>query len=414
MSSHRQRTIRKAVCRAGLLITLCTIFPAAIANVASPADPGAQSNTGTRAVNSDTDVSGDETPTESKSTRASTDTDNTAAAISAAQPSGLRQTHALRHATITVEIDRREMGVADHLRFTLTVDAKSETDVEFEAVNDYFGSFKVIDHNPFGPIKLRNGSLRWQREYILAADAPGDLSIPTLTVGFYPPQQDCLTADACEMTAHGRRSDRREPRSADFEITTDAIAIQVTTILTADADLTRPRDVQPPVVLAAMTGGQQLPRSFVWVAALLAAGSALAFAARYRSRNRGVPVTPEPDEISARGRALEAISALRDERLPSSGQHQAHHVRLSYILRDYVSRAFGVSALEKTTAEIVTTLNQHPSLSSHSTVVSRLLGLSDLAKFARAYPDSTTSETMLDEIESIIEQTSPDENDAPG
>jgi len=364
MSLRRQRTIRKAVCRTGLLITLSVVLPAAVANLASPAEPDTQGTARSTAVNTDSADFTVNRPAEQESPQASTDPDDTTDPISTAQQAGLRQTHAQEHATITVEIDRREMGVADHLRFTLTVEAESDADVEFESVNDHFGPFKVIDHNPFGPIKIHNGGLRWQREYILAADAPGDLTIPTLTVGFYPPQQDCLTADACEMTAHGRRADRREPASADFEITTDAIEIHVTTILAADVDLTRPRDVQPPVMLAAMAGGQQLPVNFVWVAVLLAAGSALAFAARYHSRGRGIPVTPQPDRVSARSRALDAISALRDERLPARGQHQTHHVRLSYILRDYVSRAFGVSALERTTAEIVTTLNQHPSLSA--------------------------------------------------
>ncbi len=324
----------------------------------------------------------------------------------------LTQNHRGENASVSVVLDKGVMSIADHLRYTLTVVTDSAAKVEFEAVNDNFGPFRVIEYNPFGPIKMEGGSLRWQREYVLAAPSAGELRLPGLKMEFYPPVADCLTADACEMTAHGRRDDIREPKSPQYELQTDAVTIVVQTVLDDDVDLTKPRDVQPPIMLASVGGVGGSSINLMAVAVLL---SLAMFAVWLVSRRRPVTQIRETttDSFSPRQEALAALAELRDQQLPRHGQHDAFHVRLSQILRRYVADAFDIKALQGTSDEIIASVDAKPELRHRRGAIARLLALSDLAKFARSYDDQG-GEQMIDQIADLVDSTSTDDDSAAG
>lgn len=320
----------------------------------------------------------------------------------------LTQKHNHDKTTVNVVVDRASIGVAEKLLYTLTVETESDASVEFEAVNETFGQFKVVEYNPFGPIKMTGKRLRWQREYTLIADIAGVLTIPSLTIKFYPPQAKCVTADDCEMTAHGRRADRRIPKSADYKIATDSITIEVKTVLSADADLTRPRDVQPPIVMAAIISDSGNSLNAVWIIALVLAASMLALAWHRRRTEPQHAVEPVVTETPQQ-QALDALMELKARQLPSRGEHETYFERLSLIFRDYTSRAFGISALKQTTDELMRAVDRHPELTTQRAAIKRILTTSDLAKFAHHYPDTNTSEAMLDELRQVVENSNEDD-----
>jgi len=308
-------------------------------------------------------------------------------------------------ASMKLTVDKTSIGIAERLRYILTVETDADLNADFDGVGDRFGSFQVIERSAFGPIVLQDKRLRWQREYVLLPTDVGTAALPSLSVAFLPTKIACVSADDCELSAHGRRSaHHHEPRPA-FELDTDPIDVLVDSILPPDVDLTRPRDVLAPRSIEAMQTEAVNEREWGWILGGLAAMVLAAFGyMRRRSSEPGVPisgVTP-PDPAS---RALSALAGLRSEGLPELGRHDEHCSRLSDILRSYIDEGFNIPALELTTGELSRLINQHEQLQFQHPSIKQLLARTDLARFGHQYPEPNQSLDMIEQTESIVQAT---------
>lgn len=88
-------------------------------------------------------------------------------------------------------------------------------------------------------------------------------------------------------------------------------------------------------------------------------------------------------EMPADVEALQALKKLKEQQLWQSGENERYFVELTAILRRYVSRRFGISAPEMTTAQFLEELGRQPELSGYNAEMSRLLELADFIKFAK-------------------------------
>ncbi|MFK7965316.1 MAG: hypothetical protein AB8C46_15240 [Burkholderiaceae bacterium] len=319
---------------------------------------------------------------------------------SAVQGATQEKTHA--GASLVLTVDKTKIGIAERLRYLLVVEADASLTADFDGIGETLGSFQVVERNPFGPIALPENRLRWQREYVLLPTDTGASEVPALSVAFVPPRATCLSADDCELSAHGRRSTDFRPVQPIFTLTTDALSIQVDTVLPADVDLTRPRDVLAPVSLAQSQATTSAGGKWGWVAAAIATMMLAAFGhLRKRSTgsdiDRSVIAAPDPAAL-----ALSALDRLRNEKLPRDGKHDEHCSRLSDILRDYVHDGFNIPAHELTTGELSRAVSQHTALRAEQGNLDRVLSRMDLARFGHEYPEPDLSLNLVAQAEDFV------------
>ena len=144
------------------------------------------------------------------------------------------------------------------------------------------------------------------------------------------------------------------------------------------------REARPPVVLPDLLARYQ--RAALWLGLFCAAvlcGSSVQHLLS-RRRPRPTPVSPAPP--SPRDVALAALAALEADDLPARGEIDAYHVRLSRLVRAFLSARYTCRAEESTTSEIADTLTSRGASADLVVSCRQLLVGCDLEKFAGFTP----------------------------
>ncbi len=292
----------------------------------------------------------------------------------------LEQHVAESNVIVTLAADRRSMGMADQLRVTLLVTAPPDKAVIFPEVFDRLGPFLVRNH--FTPdSEILDPQIRqWQREYLLEVEDVGDLAIPSLTVTLF---EEGAAEDAVPQ-----------------QLSTEPYRVVVTSILPAEADVKKPKDIAPPVELA--WRGLSAWAWIIIAAALVLGVLAILWWRRAHRRRllRGAPLQP------AHVLALAALDRLQSDDLITLQRIEEFYVRVSGILRHYIEWRFGLSAPEQTTEEFldVTFVAGGP-IAAHRDLLGAFLEHCDLVKFARHQPASDDMQNALQRARDFIEQT---------
>ena len=103
--------------------------------------------------------------------------------------------------------------------------------------------------------------------------------------------------------------------------------------------------------------------------------------------------------------ALKKLDALAKKQLITNGLVKEHYGELTYLLREYLDRRFGIRTLESTTAETLRQLETSTYPESLSNAIQTLLEHADLAKFAKTYPPDSFHTEAIDLARKIILET---------
>lgn len=103
--------------------------------------------------------------------------------------------------------------------------------------------------------------------------------------------------------------------------------------------------------------------------------------------------------------AIRALNNLKEQQLWQKGNIKLFHVLLSEIARQYLQNRFGFNALEKTTDEIVFSLNGLNISKKECADLIESLRISDLVKFAKASPMAGDHEFCWSSIMSFVQLT---------
>jgi hypothetical protein len=104
--------------------------------------------------------------------------------------------------------------------------------------------------------------------------------------------------------------------------------------------------------------------------------------------------------------ARRQLAALIAEDLIGKGLFQEFHYRISYIVRGYIERRYGVTAGEMTTEEFLAAAVRDSRFGGDTTTeLERFLTACDLVKYARHQPGSGESEAALTAAEVFVERT---------
>ena len=129
---------------------------------------------------------------------------------------------------------------------------------------------------------------------------------------------------------------------------------------------------------------------------------------RYRRENRdffGKPVVKDPPHIIA----LRALDKLSREKLWQNGKEKLFYTGITDTLREYIEARYNVSAMEKTSGEIMESLKDKSIEEKQYRELDELFKTADLVKFAKYIPQVHENEEAIPVavrfVNSTFEQT---------
>jgi hypothetical protein len=127
------------------------------------------------------------------------------------------------------------------------------------------------------------------------------------------------------------------------------------------------------------------PWWWLLLAALLAAG----VFALWRRRRLALEGPPPPPPIPADVLALDKLQKLAQTDWLATGKIKDYYSAISDIVREYLENAFLISALERTTGELMRDLRKKTEIdSAHQLQLREMLDMADLVKFAKFRPEA--------------------------
>lgn len=127
---------------------------------------------------------------------------------------------------------------------------------------------------------------------------------------------------------------------------------------------------------------------------------------RKRKKEEPVPV-PQVVELLPHELAIQQLEELERQQMWQSGQVKGYHSALTYIVREYLEKRYGIQALEQTTDEILAQLLQQDFDLSLAQKLGDVLQTADLVKFAKAQPTAEFHEQAMVYARAFILETKP-------
>lgn len=275
-------------------------------------------------------------------------------------------------ADISVEsaLDRNKGYIGDRIEYSLRIKADTLLTVDTVALQDSLGDFVVLNWQFMGG-EINGGERIFDYSGIITTYQTGKVTVPPLPIKY------------------------RTPEGTVDSILTDSIMVYILSLVLDDsaADLRSLKDVK------------SLGAGYTWLyylipAVIIVAGLILFLILRKTT------VIEEAERIALKSpwiAARDRLMALRDSEL----EPKPYYIELSEIIREYLQRRYGFSALEMTTYEIRTEL-EHIKLPDnlHERLIT-LLDNSDLAKFAKYAPEKEFMDTDFQRAWSFVEETMP-------
>ena len=126
---------------------------------------------------------------------------------------------------------------------------------------------------------------------------------------------------------------------------------------------------------------------------------------RRRKRNKPLFRAPRPED-PAHIIAFRELRDLKDEKLWQKNEFKKYYTRLTEIIRRYMQRRFGFSAMEMTSSEIMVAWKETgEGRADLEEALKLLLNLSDLVKFAKQKPIASENEENMERAYNFIELT---------
>lgn len=187
-------------------------------------------------------------------------------------------------------------------------------------------------------------------------------------------------------------------------IASNQVALKVSTV---PVDVDNPeqfydiKDVwQPPFVLA-----DYYPWIFGVLTALFLICVIGYLVQRYRRHRSEVPVTPAEPELPPYETAIRELDSIKDQKLWQQGLNKEYYTQVTDTLRRYISRRYGVNAMEKTSEEILAIIERETDERSVYDTLRQVLRLSDYVKFAKLHPLPDENDESMRNAYLFVNQT---------
>ena len=273
---------------------------------------------------------------------------------------------------IEASLDRSEVLIGDPIQYVVTLKYPEGVVAEWPSVGASLEGFSVEASGVESPRRVE-GIITEARWYRLMSFSAGTHTIPETVVTY-------------------RTSD-----GASHEVRTQAVTITVKGLLPTDWEHQDIRQAKP-----------LIPMRLAWwwlLGGVAVIGGLIgAWLRRQRQRSEVSSAPPRP----AHEIALEALSKLSQEDLPSGSRYEEYYVRLSGIVRSYIEARFGLKAPEMTTEEFLQVASGAQVLSQDQRrLLQEFLEHSDLVKFARYKPSRHEADETFEAARRFIQDTVP-------
>jgi len=268
-------------------------------------------------------------------------------------------------------LDTARALMGDHLRLLLRVEKSGNAKILFPVLGDTLaGGIEILHKSPVDSSQLADGKTALQQELLITVFDTGAFEVPPLPF----------------VLQHGNATDTLHTLPVYFAI----IPMQGDTTL---------RDIK---------GNMSAPLSFrellPWIVGILLAVALGILGWWWLRKLKKARVSGEPEKPAdpADVTALQQLEQMRIEKTWLYKPVKVYYIALTEILRVFISRHYGIYALEQTTDEILASLR---GAGCETAVLNRLkaiLRLSDLVKFAKAVPDETENAQQVNEAVEFV------------
>jgi len=283
-------------------------------------------------------------------------------------------------ATIHVRLDRTSMTIAETVLLQFEATTQTDYEIQMPNVDKVLENFGIVDWDNLGARLDEQDNVVTTYQYRLEPFLSGQYEIPAFTFSFH---------------------DVNEPDNK-HELTSDPIAVEVTSLLGDQRAELVIEDIEGPVALPKET-------SYWWVwipviVVLVTIPLTWLLSRQKRTRKLIRIFRPAHEIAYARLRVLVA------EDLVEAGRIKEFYERISGILRHYIEDRFDLHAPERTTEEFLFELQSTNVLpASDKEVLGEFLAHCDLVTFAKHDPTSEQIQKTFDLVKDFIERTRSDE-----
>jgi hypothetical protein len=279
---------------------------------------------------------------------------------------------------VTLDVDKKEISIADRINLKISVDIEEDYEVEMPAFGDKLEQFGIVDYHNTRPELKNNNRKLLSRSYVLEPFLSGDYKIPPMKISFFKKDGETANRHYAE---------------------TPEITIKVKSLLPEDIEGLELNEIIPPL---------PYPGSYkvwVWTGAGILMASLLAllflFYRRRVNSRESTDIRLKAHEI-----AYNELKALVDENLIEKGDIKQFFLRLSAIVRRYIENRFGLRAPEQTTEEFLSGLEAASDFPAEfKPLLNNFLKYSDLVKFARFKPGNEDIQKSFDSCKAFIQGT---------
>jgi len=278
--------------------------------------------------------------------------------------------------TVLSSVDKSTITIGDLITYTVMIEHENSVNVFLPSLGENLGGFEIRDYTVYDPSKEEDRILD-RVDYIISTFETGEFEIPPVEVRYTIP-----------------------PDTEEFIIKTESINITVESLKPSEeGDI---RDIKPPWDIEK----NWRPLLFYGLLGLLAAVLGIGAIMYIRKRRRGETLLPRkreperpPHEI-----AYEELKRLEDSGLLKKGKIKIYYSEIADIIRRYTEKRFQIEAMELTTSQLLSALEniQEESLIE---LYRELLELCDLVKFAKFSPEAGRHIKTMQQAREIVDTT---------
>ena len=269
--------------------------------------------------------------------------------------------------SISARFDTTSMRIGEQTLFTVTVEQPAGMYVSFPEFTDTLTTgIEVLQAHPSDTIMIDEQNLQITRSWRVTSFEPGHHDVGTIPFAFLLDDDErVLTARPSALKVLAPDIDRE---AGIYDIKAPfAVSLSAREILT-------------------------------WILVAVILAFLLWYGIRILRKKKvdepgyqpGKPL--EPAHVTA----LKELKKLKSESLWQNGMVKEYYTRLTGIIRKYIERRFGITAMERTSREIITELNSNVTLPKEViALLEQCFYLADLVKFAKARPGEEYHEMSL-------------------
>jgi ABC-type multidrug transport system fused ATPase/permease subunit len=291
--------------------------------------------------------------------------------------------------TVKVEANLKDftIKIGDQTKLFLVVSQPANERVNFPALTDTVtGKVQIVSTNKADTVIDQNDKNRITvtQSYVITSFEPGTHSFPAFEFG----------------TAAG-------------VVKSNELTLQVETVKVDTAKAIF--DIKQPL-LVTYTFIDWLKDNWVLVVAgLVIIGLIIGIIYYLRKRPKDQPVVKiAKPAIPAHVTATNKLNELRAKKLWQQDEFKQYYSELTDIIREYLEQRYNIKTYEKTTDEILASLNNRQIVGEYRELLKKLLTLADLVKFAKVKPVPQENEESIDNAIAFVLKTKSDGTNTVG